>query len=253
MSHTSDIESRSNHDGLQEIRAWASRSPQSVRPGFRARSQPGGFRYSPRLATSIGFALLLLLALTGYRSLQDEQGPTIHLAPAPPPEQVAASAPVTAEKKEPPPVEAVADSPPPPLEPVPAPATLPAPPVPEERPRKEEPEAAPAIVVSRDAFESEPAVLLAEPTADYPEVARGTGTSARVIVGFTIDETGTVRNPIIESIRIQGDAPKAPFEEAALAAARRAQFVPARERGVPARSWNTLTFLFETGVPPAGI
>ena len=141
------------------------------------------------------------------------------------------------------------------MEPVPTPVTLPVQPVPvsEERPRKEEPKASPALVVSRDVFESEPAVLLSEPTADYPEVARGTGTSAKVIVGFTIDETGTVRNPIIESTRIQGDAPKAPFEEAAVAAARRARFEPARERGVPARSWSTLTFLFETEAPTAGI
>ncbi len=133
----------------------------------------------------------------------------------------------------------------------------------EERPRKDEgavqrgpvpnePEAS-RIVLGRDAFESEPAVLLETPAADYPDAARGTGTSAEVVVGFTIDETGAVRNAVIESTRIQGDAPKAPFEEAALAAAQRARFAPAREQGVPTRSWSTLKFSFETGPPSAGI
>lgn len=190
---------------------------------------------------------------------------TSDLVSASEPEQVASSAPVPAppsshgaetasttrsEVQE-------ADAIPPAAEVIP-----PARPAPEERAQKEavvrhkpaprEPKAASRVVVSRDAFESEPAVLLSTPAAEYPDDARGTGTTAEVIVGFTIDETGAVRDPAVESSRVQGSAPEALFVEEALAAARRARFHPARERGIPTRSWNTLTFSFETGPPPAG-
>lgn len=258
MSHTTDIESRSNPDGLREIRSWASRSPGSERPGFRTRSQPGGSKLSLRFVASIGAALLLVLVLMWYRSLQNGPG-TADPAPAPEPEQVASSAPVPVEEA-PAAAEVVAEAPRFTEEPVHAPATLPWP-GPEERSRKEaaaetdvesepaaeEPKASSEIMVSRDLFESEPAVLLSVPAAEYPEIARGTGTSAKVIVGFTVDETGAVRNPVIERTWIQGDAPKAPFEQAALTAIRSARFTPAREQGVPARSWSTLTFSFEAG------
>lgn len=261
MSHTSGVESRSNPDGLQEIRSWASRSPGAARPGFRARSQPGGFRLSSRLVASIGFALLLLLVLTGYRSLQNGQG-TADPSPTPEPEQVATLAPFPVEEA-PPATAVVPEAPRFTQEPVLAPATLPEPLASEEhlqkeaaavqpKPAAEELEISSAIVVGRDVFESEAAVLLSVPEPEYPEAARGTGTSARVIVGFTIDETGTVRNPVIDRTQIQGDAPKAPFEQAALDAVRGARFVPAQERGVPARSWSTLTFSFETGPQTAG-
>jgi TonB family protein len=256
MSHTSDIDSRSNPDGLQEIRSWASRSPDAARPEFRTRPRSGGFRLSSRLAASIGLALLLLLVLTGSRFLQNGRD-TSDLATVPKPKQAATSAPVPAEEA-PPAAEVVADSPPPSPEPVVARTTLAEKPESDERVRPKpakEPRSSSRsrLVVSPEAFESEPAVLLSAPTAHYPDAARGTGASAEVVVGFTIDETGKVRNPAVESSRIQGDAPKALFEDAALAATRHARFTPARERGEPTRSWSTLTFSFETGEPSAGI
>jgi TonB family protein len=262
MSHSTDIESRPNPDGLQEIRSWASRSPDSVRPGFRWRSRPTGLgRSSSRLAASVLLALLLL-SLAGYRFFQNGQGSSdLGAIPEAEPEQAAQI--VDGNGEAPPAADAVADIPQARKEPVQASVTPPALPVPEEIPRKEaaatrrvpapkEPKAASRVVVSRDAFESEPAVLLSTPTAEYPNAARGTGTTAEVIVGFTIDETGAVRDPAVESSRVQGSAPESLFVEEALAAARRARFEPARERGVPTPSWNTLTFSFETGSQPAG-
>lgn len=283
MNYSSDINSRVNPDGLQEIRAWASRSPESARPGFRTRHRAPGPRISPRLVGAVLLALLVVLfSLAGYRYFQN--GPsTPGLAVVPEPEQAASSAPVPAPPSSDPaeapsitrdearstgeaplPADALADSPEARKEPVQVtrvaraatpPSSRPAPrpsqgaPAVEREPARQKPEVS-RIVMRRNDFESEPAVLLAEPAAEYPDAARGTGTSAKIIVGFTIDETGAVRNPVIERIQIQGDAPKAPFEQAALAAARRARFTPAQERGVPTRSWNTLTFSFEAGLPP---
>lgn len=254
MSHTSNIESSSAPDGLQEIRSWASRSPNSARPGFRARRRPG--RPSSALAASVALTAVFLLSLGGYRVIQSGRG-TSDPATVPEPEQVAQ---VVQESDEAPPASAAVHAV---EEPVPVRAAPPARSAPGERSRKEatvvqrrpapkEPTAASRVVVSRDAFESEPAVLLSAPAAEYPDVARGTGTTAEIIVGFTIDETGAVRDPAVESSRVQGSAPEALFVEEALAAAQRARFHPARERGIPTRSWNTLTFSFETGPPPAG-
>ena len=261
VSRTSGIGSKADPDRLQEIRSWASRSTGSARPGFRARPWPIRVGRSFRLAVSIGLALLFLVVLAGSRFLQDEPGTPKPIAasaePAPEPEPVAQEVQPSREAPPPPAETAVADLPQMRSEPVQAAyVARPARPVPAE-PRKErgpdpnEPKAS-RIVLGREAFESEPAVLLETPAADYPDAARGTGTSAKVVVGFTIDETGAVRNAVVESTRIQGDAPKAPFEEAALAAAQSARFAPARERGVPTRSWSTLTFSFETGPPSDG-
>ncbi len=158
-------------------------------------------------------------------------------------------------KVPPPAAEAVADVPHARKEPVQGPATRPAQPLPEIRskPTLKELRVASRVVLSRNDFESEPAVILAAPAAEYPDAARGTGTSAEVIIGFTIDETGAVRNPAVERSQVRGSAPEALFQEAALAAARSARFTPARERGIPTRPWSTLTFSFESGSPSAGI
>jgi TonB family protein len=102
-------------------------------------------------------------------------------------------------------------------------------------------------VVDEDAFESESAVLLSAPAAEYPAAVRETGAWAKITVGFTIDATGIVRDPRIESSWVKGEAPESAFVEAALAAARTARFEPARERGIPTSSWSTLTFTFEAG------
>ncbi len=261
MSHTSDIESRSNPDGLQEIRSWASRSANAARPGFRTRRHGGP---SSPLAASIGLTAVLLLSLGGYRVIQSGRS-TQDLTAVPEPEQVASSvlvpAPPNSDPVETSPTprgeaEKAAEAPPaaeviPPARPAPGERTLKEATV-RRKAASKEPKAS-RVVVSREAFESEPAVLLSAPDAHYPDAARGTGASAEVIVGFTIDETGAVQDPAVESSRVQGQAPEALFEEAALAAARRARFEPARERGVSTRSWSTLTFSFETGSPPAGI
>jgi TonB family protein len=65
------------------------------------------------------------------------------------------------------------------------------------------------------------------------------------VVGLTIDEAGAVRNATIEKSHIRGSAPASAFHEAALTAARQVRYHPAREKGVPVRSWSTLTFTFE--------
>ena len=273
MSHSTDIESTAHSEGLREIRSWASRSPASARPGFRKKHRTGRPRLSPRLAGSALLALLLVLfSLASYQyffqSRQDtpQQATIPALATVPELEEIPKTdeAPPASPPAAPAEKEVIPDRLQARTEPLRLQAAPPTPPAPRERPlqaaalvRREpvlnEPKASSAIVVGRDVFESEPAVLLSVPTAEYPEAARGTGTSAEVIVGFTIDETGTVRNPVIERIQIQGDAPKAPFEQAALTAVRSARFEPARERGVPTRSWSNLTFSFETVSASAGI
>lgn len=247
MNLPSSFENRSDPDGLQEIRSWASRSPDAVRPVFRARHRLSRPRPSSRHAGSVVLALLLLfVAYSGHRFLQTGQG-TAEIAAVP--EQVEPQAPAPA----PPPIsdpnraadeapavaEVLPDGPRVRREPLEAQASPQA--------RKPGKSAQTRVVVNRDAFESEPAVLLSTPAAHYPDAARGTGTRAEVIVGFTIDETGAVRDPRIESAKVEGDASESVFAEAALAAARRARFEPARERGVPASSWSTLTFTFEAG------
>jgi protein TonB len=270
MSHPSDIESSTHPDGLQKIRSWASRSPESIRPEFRARPGPIRLGRSFRLAASIWLALLFLVVLAGSRFLQDATPgtpkPAAASGPAPEPEQAAQVAQPSDDAPPPPAETVVADLPQARREPVqavqasrPARSMAPEHPgkeaaaIPRKPIRQEPARAASRTEVSPAEFESEPAVVLAAPAAEYPDAARGTGTSAEVVVGFTIDETGAVRYAVIESTRIQGDAPKAPFEEAALAAARRARFTPAREHGVPTRSWSTLTFSFESGPSFAGI
>lgn len=112
------------------------------------------------------------------------------------------------------------------------------------RPRTSPAKAETRMAGGRELFESESAVPLSAPAPRYPEAALGTDTWAEVVVGLTIDETGAVRNPTIERLKIQGSAPAALFQEAALAAAREARYRPAREQGSPVRSWSTLTFTF---------
>lgn len=260
MNISPDVENRADPDGLREIRSWASRSPDAARPGFRARGRSRARRVSSRLAFLLPLALLLFLSFAGYRFLQTGRGETggratiLVASPAPVAAPAAGAAPAVAEalpdspqvRKEPSrAAQAAAVLPERPAARAPRPqkATFRPQPVPRESRRTSEALA----VVHREAFESEPAVLLAPPAAQYPDAARGTGARAQVVVGFTIDETGTVSDPRIESARVEGEAPESVFAEAALAAVRGARFEPARERGVPSPSWSTLTFTFEAG------
>lgn len=98
-------------------------------------------------------------------------------------------------------------------------------------------------------FESEPAVATSDLNIEYPVAASGTGTWAEVVVGFIIDETGSVLNPTIENCQVRGSAQPFLFQDAALAAVRRARFRPAKEKGVAVRSWTTVTLTFEATSP----
>lgn len=267
MNLTPGTENRFGQDGLQEIRSWASRSPEAARPGFRTTGGPRSLRRSSRLTASLLVVLLLLVAVlaayAGYRFLQTSQSePEIAAVPEPiePPAPAAAPAAEQAPAA-PEAAEVLPDSPEMRREPLRAEAAIRrARSTPEEHkpqqaalrptPFPREPQRTSKgsqVVVDEDAFESESAVLLSSPSARYPAAARETGTWAKVTVGFTIDETGAVRDPRIESSWVKGDAPESAFAEEALAAARHARFEPARERGVPTSSWSTLTFTFEAG------
>ena len=85
-----------------------------------------------------------------------------------------------------------------------------------------------------------PGVELAEPTsipeAVYPAPARGSGLHPQVILLVLVDAQGNVSEARIKS----GDASGLGFNEAALAAVKRARFLPATRDGVPGRSWTEL-------------
>lgn len=225
----------------------SSRPP--ARPGMGTRRRPSRLRLSTRLGASVVLALLLLVLLAGLRFLLKRQDEPHTAASEPAGKNVASTVPET-----------MPDAPRVRRKPLAGPTdprrVAPDPVIrePAKKPahRKSRSARQPAPVKreirfsgGRDSFESEPAVLRSLPSASYPESARGTGTRAEVVVGVTIDETGAVRAPTIERARVQGSAPESVFREAALAAARRARFEPARERGVPVRSTSTLTFTFE--------
>lgn len=221
--------------------------------GLGTSRRPSRLRLSTRLGASIVLALLLLVLLTGLRFLSERQAEP-DTAVISEPADVAETLPDAPQLRREP-LAGPGDLPRAAPEPAPREQTRrkPAPrKVRSERPapsreRRQAP-GTPGIRVAGgpDFFESEPAVLRSLPAASYPEAARGTGTRAEVVVGVTIDETGAVRDPTIESARVQGNAPESAFREAALAAARRARFEPAREGGRPVRSTSTLTFTFGT-------
>ncbi len=131
---------------------------------------------------------------------------------------------------------------PPPGSPPPAAETAPAPtaadPPPERRRFLPNPFTAP------DLLRPGPGVEEAEPleiaAAAYPAAARGSGRSASVLVYVLVDEEGRVRDARLA----EEDASGLGFGEAALAAARRTRFFPARRDGVPGRAAADLRFEF---------
>jgi TonB family protein len=85
-----------------------------------------------------------------------------------------------------------------------------------------------------------PGVELAEPLsipeATYPEAARSQNLHPHVVVMVLVDEKGSVAEARLKI----GDNSGLGFNEAALAAAKGARFLPATRNGVPGRSWSEL-------------
>jgi TonB family protein len=81
--------------------------------------------------------------------------------------------------------------------------------------------------------------------AVYPEAARGSGRQPHVLVAVLIDERGSVVAARVKS----GDSSRLGFDEAALDAARRSRFLPARKDGVRGKAWSEL--MIEFIGPPA--
>jgi len=94
-------------------------------------------------------------------------------------------------------------------------------------------------------FDTEPAVALSVPQPESPRVAKGA--QAEIVIGFWVDTAGAVSDARVELSHVDGQAPASAFEAAALAAARQARFRPARRKGAPVDSWNTLTYSFSAG------
>jgi TonB family protein len=78
------------------------------------------------------------------------------------------------------------------------------------------------------------------PDAIYPDAARGTGREPRVLLAVLVDEKGRVAEVRVK----EGDSSQLGFDEAAVAAARRARFLPATRNGAPVRSWSELMIEF---------
>jgi len=78
------------------------------------------------------------------------------------------------------------------------------------------------------------------PDAIYPDAARGTGREPRVLLAVLVDEKGRVAEVRVK----EGDSSQLGFDEAAVAAARKARFLPATRNGAPVRSWSELMIEF---------
>jgi eukaryotic-like serine/threonine-protein kinase len=78
------------------------------------------------------------------------------------------------------------------------------------------------------------------PEAIYPAAARGTGREPRVLLAVLVDEHGGVAEVRVK----EGDSSRLGFDEAAVAAARKARFLPATRNGAPVRSWSELMIEF---------
>jgi TonB family protein len=99
-------------------------------------------------------------------------------------------------------------------------------------------------VGGEDFFETEPAVALSVPRPEPPRVDHGAEARAEIVIGFWVDRTGAVSDARVELSHVDGRVPAFAFEAAALDAARQARFRPARRKGTPVDSWNTLTYTF---------
>jgi serine/threonine protein kinase len=132
---------------------------------------------------------------------------------------------------------------------------------PREKPKPPEP-AVPDVTLKKgdlemeDLEDVEPARLLSVPPPVYPEVAKGTGSYARILVAVLVDESGAVTEVKVKSAYVEaGSSQGSPsqqqtaplssaFRDAAMEAARQARFDPAMRNGKPVRMWGELNFEF---------
>lgn len=73
----------------------------------------------------------------------------------------------------------------------------------------------------------------------YPDIARRAGIEGRVIIQFVVDETGTVRDPIV--LRSAGGGG---LDEAAIEAIQKVSFTPGMQRGRPVKVQMTQPVIF---------
>ncbi len=121
-----------------------------------------------------------------------------------------------------------------------APAELPPPPpppAPTPQPKQEEPEPEIFVVV-----EQQPELIggleSIQSKITYPEIAKRAGVEGRVIVQFVVDESGSVRDPVV----VRGIG--AGCDEEALKAVRQAKFKPGKQRGKAVKVQMTLPVTF---------
>lgn len=85
---------------------------------------------------------------------------------------------------------------------------------------------------------SAPPTLISRAKPDYPEIARRAGLEGTVLVHVLVGPNGRVRAVDV----IQGVHPL--LDKAAVAAAMKCRFEPARQREVPVRAWMAMPFRF---------
>jgi len=101
-------------------------------------------------------------------------------------------------------------------------------------------EAVPVPAPDRPGPGEEAAEPVEIPDAIYPAAARGTGREPSVLLAVLVDEHGRVAE-----VRVKEGGPSGlGFDEAAVAAAWRARFLPATRNGAPVRSWSELMIEF---------
>lgn len=100
----------------------------------------------------------------------------------------------------------------------------------------------PAAAPGPSATDLVPPTLKTHPEAPYPPEARAQGREGNVGLELTVDETGAVIDARVTTPAGSG------FDEAALSAARRFTFEPARRGGAPIRA--SVQFTYEFRLPP---
>lgn len=87
---------------------------------------------------------------------------------------------------------------------------------------------------------SEPPVIVAEARPRYPDLARDAGVEGNVVLLVYIDETGRVRNALVQS------SPGLPaLDDEAKKAAYKCTFKPARQQGQPVGVWYSIVMQFK--------
>ncbi len=86
----------------------------------------------------------------------------------------------------------------------------------------------------------EPPMPVKKVSPAYPEIARKAGFEGRVIINILVDVDGKVKNAVVLK-----DVPNSGFGEAAVAAAKQWEFLPAIYQGKPIKVWTSQTFKFD--------